>query len=104
MREVIPFLGLMKETAGLFGILTRDPVFRCTVWEDNEICITVAKSPKFTPRKKHIAIKYHHFRQFVSDGTIIIKSIDTAEQIADIFTKPLGEKSFCLLRHKLMGW
>ena len=104
MREVIPFLGLMKETAGLFGILTRNPVFRCTVWEDNEICITVAKSPKFTPQKNHIAIKYHNFRRFVSDVTIIIKSIDTAEQIADIFTKPLGEKSFCFLRHQLMGW
>ena len=104
MREVIPFLGLMKETAGLFGILTRDPVFRCTVWEDNESCITVAKSPKFTPRTNHIAIKYHHFQQFVSDGTIIIKSIDATEQIADIFTKPLGENSFCFLWHQLMGW
>ena len=31
IREVIPFLGLMKETAGLFGLLTRDPLFRCTV-------------------------------------------------------------------------
>ena len=69
MREVIPFLDLMKETAGLFGLLTRDQVFRCPVWEDNKICITVAKSPKFTPRTKHIAIKYHHFRRFVSDGT-----------------------------------
>ena len=104
MREVIPFLDLMKETAGLFGLLTRDPVFHCTVWEDNESCITVAKSPKFTPRTKHIAIKYHHFRIFVSDGTIIIKSIDTAKQIADIFNKPLGEKSFCFLWHQLMGW
>ena len=104
MREVIPFLGLMIETSGLFGLLTRDSVFRCTVWEDNESCITFAKSPKCTPRTKHIAIKYHHFRRFVSDGTIAIKSIDTAEQIADIFTKPLGEKSFCLLRHQLMGW
>ena len=90
MLEVIPFLGIMKETARLFGLLTRDPVFRCTVWEYNEICITVAKGPKFTPRKNHIAIKYHNFRRFVSDGTIIIKSIDTAEQIADIFTKPMG--------------
>ena len=88
MREVIPFLGLMKETTGLFGILTRDPVFRCTVWEDNESCITVTKSPKFTPRKNHIAINYHHFRRFVSDGTTIIKSIDTAEQIADISPIP----------------
>ena len=104
MREVIPFLGLMKETAGLFGLLTRDQVFRSTVWEDNERCITVAKSPNFTPRTKHIAIKYHHFRRFVSDGTIIIKSIDMDEQISDIFTNPLGEKSFCFLRHQLMGW
>ena len=23
----------MKETAALFGLLTREPVFRCTVWE-----------------------------------------------------------------------
>ena len=27
MREVIPFLGIMKETSGLFVILTRDPFF-----------------------------------------------------------------------------
>jgi len=104
MREVIPFLNLMKEIADIFGLLTRKPVFRCTVWEDNESCITVAKSPKFTPRTKHIAIKYHHFRRFVSDETLIIKSIDTAEQIADIFTKPLTKKSFCHLRQKLLGW
>jgi len=104
MREVIPFLNLMKEIADIFGLLTRKPVFRCTVWEDNESCITVAKSPKFTPRTKHIAIKYHHFRRFVSDETLIVKSIDTAEQIADIFTKPLTKKSFCHLRQKLMGW
>ena len=38
-------MSLMKETAGLFGLLTRDPVFRFTVWEDNESCITVANSP-----------------------------------------------------------
>ena len=104
MREIIPFLGLMKETAALFGLLTREPVFGCTVWEDNESCITVAKSPKFTPRTKHIAIKYHHYRRFVSDGTIIINYIDTTKQVADIFTKPLGEQRFCYLRHKLMGW
>ena len=94
----------MKETAGLFGIFTKDPVFRCTFWEDNESFITVAKSPNFTPRTKHIAIEYHHFRRFVSVGTIIIMSIDTSEKIADIFTKPLGENSLCFLQHQLMGW
>ena len=72
MRELIPFTSLMEETAGLFGLMTRYTVFRFTVWEDNEIYITVEKSPKFTPRSKHIAIKYNHFRRFVSDGTVIM--------------------------------
>ena len=97
-------MSLMKETAGLFELLTIDPLFGCTVWEDNERFITVAKSPKFTPRTKHISIKYHHFRRFGSDETIIMNSIDTTEHIADIFTKSLGENSFCYLRHQLMGW
>ena len=61
MQELIPFMSIMKKTTGLFGILTRDPVFCCTVWEDNESCITISKSLNFTPRKKHISIKYHHF-------------------------------------------
>ena len=104
MREVIPFMGLMQEISQTFGLINRKPVFKCTVWEDNDSCITVAKSPKFTPRTKHIAIKYHHFRSYVSDGSIVINPIDTSEQIADMLTKPLKEKSFCYLRKKLIGW
>ena len=71
MREVIPFLGLMKETAGLFGLLSRDPVFRCTVWEYNESCIIVAKRPKFTPRKNHIAITNKSSEMMLLDGNVI---------------------------------
>ena len=104
MREVIPFLNLMQEISELFPISDKKPVFKCTVYEDNESCIKVAQSPKFTPRTKHIAIKYHHFRRFVKDGTIELQSIDTKEQIADIFTKPLPEGSFVYLRKQLMGW
>ena len=104
MREVIPFIQLMKEIASMFGLLTRKPVFKCKVWEDNDSCITVAKAPKFTPRTKHIAIKYHHFRSFVSEGTIVINPIDTSEQLADMLTKPLKEQSFCYLRKGLLGW
>ena len=94
----------MQEISDLFGITNKKPVFKCTVWEDNESCIKVAKSPKLTPRTKHIAIKYHHFRSYVKNGTILIKSIDTKDQLADILTKPLPEKAFCFLRKGLMGW
>ena len=104
MREVIPFMNLMKEIDDIFGIHNPSPKIHCKVFEDNRSCIKVAESPKFTPRTKHIAIKYHHFRKFVSDGTIQISHIDTKEQIADIFTKPLDEATFVYLRAKLMGW
>ena len=104
IQEVISFLNLLKEISDILGLPSTQPVFHCKVWEDNENCIKVAKSPKFTPQTKHIVIKYHHFRSFVQDETISIHSIDTAEQLADIFTKPLVEKSFCYLRRELMGW
>ena len=103
-REVIPFLNLIQEISDLFGLPTQKPLFSCKVWEDNESCIKTAKSPKFTPRTKHITIKYHHFRRFVDDARVDIWSIGKTEQIADIFTKPLGEKAFCYLCRKLMGW
>ena len=104
MREVLPFLNLMKEIKQFLPISKQDPKFHCTVWEDNRSCIRVAESPKFTPRTKHIALKYHHFRQFVVNGTIKIFPINTLEQSADIFTKPLDQTKFTYLRKKLCGW
>ena len=97
-------MGLLKEISSTFGLISRKPVFKCTVWEDNNSCITVATSPKFTPRTKHIAIKYNHFRSFVADGSIVINPIDTSEQLADILTKPLSPKAFNYLRTKFMNW
>ena len=63
----------------------------------------MATNRKFSPRTKHIAIKYHHFRKFV-DEVIKIHSIDTKEQTADIFIKPLDENLFEHLGIKLCGW
>jgi hypothetical protein len=104
MREVLPFMNLMTEISDFLPIKSDKPKFYCTVWEDNRSCIKVAESPKFTPRTKHIALKYHHFRRYVSDGTLIINPIDTLEQTADILTKPLDGKKFKYLRMKLCGW
>ena len=104
MREVLPFLNLVSEIKEFLPVTNAEPKFFCTVWEDNRSCIKVAESPKFTPRTKHIALKYHHFRQFVSNGTIKIQPIDTKEQLADIFTKPLDTPTFSYLRKKLCGW
>ena len=57
MRDVIPFMFLMKEISLVFPVQLPTPEVSCQVFEDNTSCIKVAKSPKFTPRTKHIAIK-----------------------------------------------
>ena len=85
-------------------IRTNKPCVKCTLFEDNNGALELAKSPKYRPRTKHIATKYHHFRQHVENGEIIIEAIDTAEQIADQFTKGLPEPTFRFLRKKLLGW
>ena len=59
---------------------------------------------KLSPRTKHIALKYHHFRSHVKSGRVYIHYIPTGEQLADLFTKPLPNESFFTLRYMLCGW
>ena len=104
IREVLPLMELMKELDVILKINISKPDFFCQVFEDNRSTIAVAESKKYTPRTKHIALKYHHFRRYVQDKTIRIQPIDTKEQTADIFTKPLDFPTFSYLRKKLIGW
>ena len=103
MRDVISLMQLMEEINGIFPLHMPKPVVHCDVYEDNESCIAMEKRRKFSPRTKHIAVKYHHFRRFV-DKSIIIHSINTKEQTADIMTKPVEVGLFQHLRIKLCGW
>ena len=104
MRDVIPLIDLLDEIGEMLPIYKPTPKVHCKVWEDNNGCISLATQQKFSPRTKHIAVKYHHFREKVNDGTITVNAIDTKEQSADIFTKPLDESLFKYLRRKVSGW
>ena len=104
MRDVIPMMNILEEFKQVLFIPDIPPIVKCKVFEDNTSCIKVATAPSMTPRTKHIALKYHHFRSFVKSGQIEIFSIGTTEQTADIFTKPLSGDLFLYLRKKMMGW
>ena len=104
MRSAIPMTQLLHELEHILPFDYIPSKVNCTVFEDNESCIQISKSPRMRPRTKHIAIKYHHFRKGVIDGLYEILPIDTAEQTADIFTKGLTEDKFVYLRKKLNGW
>jgi hypothetical protein len=61
---------------------------------DNESAIRMADNPVEHSRTKHIAIRYHFLRDRQQKGDIEIAYVNTKEQLADIFTKPLDEKTF----------
>ena len=86
------------------GTVETGTSIHCKVYEDNQSTISMAQSQTGTFRTKHIGTKVHHFRQYVRDKAIQILHVPSAEQIADIFTKPLQSEIFIPLRAKLMGW
>ena len=104
MRDVIPLMTIIEELSEVLKIKKEKPKIFCTVFEDNNGALELAKTPRMRPRTKHISLTYHHFRQQVKDGKIKIEAIDTKVQIADIFTKPLPRLQFESLRKIFPGW
>jgi hypothetical protein len=75
------------------------------VYEDNSACIVLATTDStFKPRTKHISLKFHHFQDHVRNGNLRILKVNSEQNWADIFTKPLGRVKFEKLRQLLMGW
>jgi hypothetical protein len=68
---------------------------------DNESAIRITDNPVEHSRTKHIDIRYHFLRDHQQKGDIKIAYVDTQNQLADIFTKPLDEKTFSKLMNEL---
>ena len=68
---------------------------------DNTSAIMISKNPVLHSRTKHIEIRHHFIRDHVERGDIELIHIDTKNQIADIFTKPLSTQQYLELRFKL---
>jgi hypothetical protein len=68
---------------------------------DNESAIRMADNPVEHSRTKHIDIQYHFLRDHQQRGDIEIAYVNTKNQLYDIFTKPLDEKTFSKLRNEL---
>jgi hypothetical protein len=68
---------------------------------DNESAVKLANNPVQHTRTKHIDIRHHFLRDHVAKGDISLENVGTENQLADIFTKPLDEARFCMLRNEL---
>lgn len=63
----------------------------CHVFCDNESVVKNTTKVESTLNKKHNSIAYHYVRWAVAAGMITISWIQTGENLADVFTKRLGE-------------
>ena len=104
LLEVIPLMSLTEEINTTFPVFLGAPELICTVHEDNQSCIKMSQADKFSPRTKHIALKYHQFRSFVRSKRVTIKYCITEIQKADILKKTLSDALFFRFRHMLIGW
>ena len=105
IRALLALKDLIKEVIENLGIDSEYLKFvsSSTLYEENNRSIVVATSPRMTPTSKHIAVKYHWFRQHVGKE-FVIRKIESENQKAYIFTKGLQGKIFVRIRKLLCGW
>jgi hypothetical protein len=114
-RALIPLRALLIKLSDKFTSLgvkllegpstAHNGVAVSTVNGDNEACLQLTiEHEKYSPRTKHIGIKWHHMRDKVKDGSIRVAKVHTSVNWSDIFTKPLPRVRFEELRLLMMNW
>jgi len=70
---------------------------------DNQAAMAMAANDVHHARTKHIDIRHHFIREHVAAGTVRLEYVASADQQADILTKPLGRVLFAKLRERVLG-
>jgi hypothetical protein len=71
-----------------------------TIYHDNQGSIAWAQEDNLR-KVKHIDMRYHFTNALIAAGHAIVKYIDSAENRADIFTKPLAGQVFLTAKDEL---
>jgi hypothetical protein len=68
-------------------LMPRGPI---TILEDNTGAISWAYDPTIRKRRRHVHVAYNYVRQEIEDGHIEMRYVESAQNSADGFTKPLS--------------
>ena len=106
MRSLLPMRRKLGKMSRALDLPFDEQSTMSTVWEDNQAALLLATTdpPRMTLRSKSLAVKYHWFCTKLTPGQVEIRGIGTADQLADILTKPLQALAFARARKMCMGW
>lgn len=94
VSECLWIRGLLSE----MGVILEEST---TIFEDNQSTISLLREPRKHQRLKHIDIKYNFIRESIDNKEVNVTYIQSNQQLADIFTKPLPNSRFMELTSKL---
>ena len=75
------------------GVVKMDQV-PITLFCDNSAAVAQSKDPRNHKKGKHIERKYHIIRDIVAHGDVVVAKIESANNLADPFTKVLPQRTF----------
>jgi hypothetical protein len=82
-------------------VLLLQPLKPITIFTDNKAAIEISKTTKYGGRTKHIQIKYHKIREWITAGIFNMEYVSTEMMLADALTKPLARNKFNQFRDLL---
>ena len=74
------------------------------IFEDNRTCIAWSEgSVGGSDSAKHIELRYHFVHNAVQDGVLTLHAVNSANNVADLLTKPLPEAAFLVYKKQPLG-
>ena len=97
--EYVAACEVAKEAVWLKKFLSNLGVVRIkqvliTLFCDNSGAIAQSKDPRNHQKGKHIERKNHIMRDIIARGDVVVAKIESANNLADFFTKALPQKTF----------
>lgn len=87
VKEAVWLRKVMKD-------IFKETVKCTTIFVDNQSAITLSRSQSFHKRLKHIDIRRCYLTEICERGVVRLEYVNTANQLADMFTKPLSRDKF----------
>lgn len=95
VKEILPLRFLLRD----LNVIDKEPT---KIFIDNISAVKLAVNEQASQRTKHIDVRSKWLTEHHAIGNINVNHVKGEDQVANIFTKPLGRKQF--ERERLMNW